>query len=565
MIVEDDFSKSRGHSNSQAVSIVSLKKEIEFLVEVSKRYAIELSYYQMAHQITPEQNEAITQTINEFVLQRRQTNLDDFLACFDADAIDIFKPLLVEMDNRIASAKSQIKAYESTIKLFSAKLRKLEEENRVVTEDLNRKFNELHEFYRTGATDESSGKSLFETEIASVKNFVRILEAENKALFDGYEESNRANNQLKSLLAKEQESVSMLRAGYDEVIARAEVNSQIRKSLEAKVECMENELRDLRLLKETKAAKERMLESQLKTNETELNLLKAQLKNLEEKTDHSTFLSTQSNITSEIELSRLQSEVDDLKNQLSTAHKTREDLFTEKHLLQNELREAQAQLDIIRDKYTSFEKKMTTTEGMNRALIDDLNQYKHSTSDFKLIKQQIENLKSKSRSEIEAVHAQSKKSYDTLVIKFKAKIEAVKAKYDRELKLASREVSSLSEQNHQLQYQLNQLKLKQIEGGNIDLTKVIDRNAEARERLIDELNQEITRLNLAIFDLSNAKMSSVNQTDLKLIEITHKQQIQHLESEIGMLKKRNTGLERELQKVSDQLRSSGNLKSQRKV
>lgn len=565
MVIEDDFSKNRGHFNAKVLSAASLKKEIEFLVEVSKRYAVELSYYQMAHQMTPEENVEMAHKIDEFVSQRKQTNLDDFLTCFDADAIDIFQPLLVEMDNRMTAAKSQIRAYESTTKLFGAKIRKLEEENRVLSEDLTRKFSELNDLYRRGAIDESSGKSLFETEIASIKNFVRILETENKTLYDGYEEAIKTNNQLKALLAKEQETVNLLRSGYDEIIVRAEENLKTRKSLEAKVDGLENELRGLRLMREAKITAEKMFESELKAKENEINALKIQLKCFEEKKDHNTFLSTQNSLTFEIEQTRLRSEVDDLKNQLSSAQKMRDELLAEKHLLKNELLETQAQLDTFKDKYTSLEKKMTTVEGMNRALIEDLNQYKHSASDFYQIKQQIENLKSRSRSEIEAVHAQSKKSYDSLVIKFKAKIEAFKAKYDRELKMASREVSSLAEQNQQLQYQLNQLKLKQLEGGNIDLTKIIDRNAEAREKLIDELNKEITRLNLAVFDLTNAKISGSNQTDLKLMEITYKQQIQHLESEIAMLKKRNAGLEKELQKLTEQMRTHGILISQRKV
>ena len=213
--LEDDFSKRLVHKRELAEENYRLRRIVQQLIELLKRYAVELAFHQSTQHIPNGQAEIAKSKIAEKLAENPQISVDDFLEVFDLESLDLLQPLLKQMDAKNEKLESLLKEQRATFSALRARLNTLAEDQVRLDSQLTSKTSELLSVYQRGTFDESLGVYMVDREKEVIKKFVGTLQEENREIFERCESLQREIDELRHAFDEQQNFIEEFRENED--------------------------------------------------------------------------------------------------------------------------------------------------------------------------------------------------------------------------------------------------------------------------------------------------------------------------------------------------------------
>lgn len=497
---DDTFSKVIKRSPDTTPEL--LNSQIQLLLDLVRRYSIEMTYYQYLYGITGEQAGQIADAISGAVGPVNSQLLNQFLQAIDKSQIDLLFPLLFQYDQgielrnqQLENSKQALLSLEGKMNAISERFRSLETTNQSLSE-------ELLNLYQKGFVDDVTGATFNELERLSVKNYVKTVEKENSEIKEQFQSLIDKVAILETNLRLQTELALNAQHGMDRYIREIETLTAESLSAERKV----SELDELLFEAKTQLSRTKT-ELQLKIEE--IIVLKAKIEQLEDQQEKSRFLDNKSDVQRSqtfiekveksdllLEVKTLKSMNEDLLLQLKSAH-------SENFKLTKNLNDSAAKIEDLMVLSAELERKNKDLQEVNSKLSQNLALYQTVDGEVKSEHQKVIEVKSKFRQEMESVYTAKNREISELKEDAKVRLEKLKAAHAREISDFKRQVQILQTNTTNYKLQIDELRATNDAKASKDdhLEETLSKVALQKDAIIDRLNTEIQELHRELTEL----------------------------------------------------------------
>lgn len=511
VFLDDDFSKV--NQDLKTFSQNQLKKEIQLLLELIKRYSIELSYYQISSSQIPEKVSEIATKIDQATKPLTVKNIDEFIILFDLESIDFISQLFSEYDKKIQLQNNAILSLKSKVVFFNDRLR-----------DLNKQFNDLSienakthqkliDIYKNGIFDESSQTFYFEIEKKAVKNFVKIIERENSEMIDQFSQMQQKLKAVESNLFCQTEIQKKSHFQLDEYLKTIEELNNEKIILDNKINQLINTNFDAKI-------ENKLLKTELAKKEVEIETLKnisdqfkRKFDKIAIKLENSLNQTKQKEKVDKIDSKEIIFEVETLKTLNTDLEEKIKYLQAENFRMQKMSDEINTQNQSFLSIISELEVKLQNAEDIKTKLTENMMLYEQIDSNGLLKNGDLNEIRVKYQKEVEYLYFQKSSEISELTNSYQKKIDNLKNTLNREISSLKKAIQSIQTENSRLKLDLLQYtEIKTSDDHHEDIDKEIGKIIEKKDSIIEDLNQQIIQLNRAII---TSKIVQIKQIDAK--------------------------------------------------
>ena len=490
--IEGNFTKNA--KNLSVFSNEQLKNEVHLMLELLRRYSLELSYYQLNYSIAPEIIQNLSEKIDINSVHVDTQDIENFIKIVDTESIDIFFNLFKEYDMRIKYQNDKIESYKKRTNFFEEKFQNMNEKIEKLQKLYLSKHDELISIYKKGIVDECTQNLFLDLEKNEIKNFVKIIEQENCEMLESY-----ANYQTKILFLEKkiniQEEIVLNETkkmqNYleklndlkeEKIITRTKLNESIEQLGETKldIENCKSEMRkkDIELENKIKIIDEKNKELIKLKNEKEINKLNNEKR---QKLDSSRDLLL---------------EMETLKALNTNLQENLEKLLSENFRFQKKEEEIRVKNAELNELIPDLESKIESGEILRKSLEDNLKIYQNFDLKNGDCPIKLSEVQEKMSKDIENHFSEKTRLLNDFKINSKVKIEKLKQNFGKEIADLKRKIQVEQSEKELINLNVNELK-EEIQKSKTenDFGENLEKIVAQKDKIIEELNDQVRDLN----------------------------------------------------------------------